>query len=90
MTISVNTVWEMRSAGHVDNGGAFVEGASGADVSQQDAAEHVYTDLTKSGGTAELNSVAIVQPLYLYDHGGITMNTTGFSCSWDSGQVVPV
>lgn len=26
-------------------------------------------------------------PLYLYDHGGITMNTTGFHCPWDSGQV---
>jgi len=26
-------------------------------------------------------------PLYLYDHSGITMNTTGFSCPWDSGQV---
>jgi len=26
-------------------------------------------------------------PLYLYDHSGITMNTTGFSCPWDSGKV---
>ena len=26
-------------------------------------------------------------PLYLYDHSGVTMNTTGFSCGWDSGQV---
>jgi len=26
-------------------------------------------------------------PLYLYDHSGITMNTTGFSCGWDSGKV---
>ena len=26
-------------------------------------------------------------PLFLYDHSGITMNTTGFSCPWDSGQV---
>lgn len=26
-------------------------------------------------------------PLFLYDHSGITMNTTGFSCGWDSGQV---
>lgn len=26
-------------------------------------------------------------PLYLYDHSGITMNTCGFSCPWDSGQV---
>jgi hypothetical protein len=31
--------------------------------------------------------VAIILPLYLYDHGGITMNTTGFNCRWDSGQV---
>ena len=30
---------------------------------------------------------AIVLPLYIYDHSGITMNTTGFSCPWDSGQV---
>jgi|PlaIllAssembly_1097288.scaffolds.fasta_scaffold13628_6 hypothetical protein len=29
----------------------------------------------------------IVLPLYLLDHSGITMNTTGFSCPWDSGQV---
>lgn len=29
----------------------------------------------------------IMLPLYLYDHSGITMNTTGFSDPWDSGQV---
>jgi hypothetical protein len=29
----------------------------------------------------------IILPLYLYDHSGIAMNTTGFSCGWDSGQV---
>lgn len=29
----------------------------------------------------------IILPLYLYDHSGITMNTTGFSCRWDSCQV---
>ncbi len=26
-------------------------------------------------------------PLYLYDHSIITINTKGFSCPWDSGQV---
>ena len=26
-------------------------------------------------------------PLYLYDHSGITMSTSPFSCHWDSGQV---
>lgn len=30
---------------------------------------------------------AVILPLYLYDHSGITMNTTGFDCRWDSGQV---
>ena len=29
----------------------------------------------------------IILPLYLYDHSGITMNTIGFSCPWDSGKV---
>ena len=29
----------------------------------------------------------VILPLYLYDHGGITMNCGGFSCPWDSGQV---
>ncbi len=33
-----------------------------------------------------INSI-VLMPLYLYDHSGITMNTTGFSCPWDSGQV---
>lgn len=26
-------------------------------------------------------------PMYLYDHSGITVNTDGFGCPWDSGQV---
>ena len=26
-------------------------------------------------------------PLYLYDHGGITISCAAFSCPWDSGQV---
>ena len=29
----------------------------------------------------------VILPLYLYDHSGITMRTTPFSCPWDSGQV---
>jgi hypothetical protein len=34
-----------------------------------------------------LDNNVLMLPLYLYDHSGITMNTTGFSCGWDSGQV---
>ena len=33
-----------------------------------------------------INSDVIMLNLYLYDHGGITMNTGGYSCRWDSGQ----
>ena len=29
----------------------------------------------------------IMLPVYLYDHSGLSVNTTGFSCPWDSGQV---
>ena len=29
----------------------------------------------------------IFKKLYLYDHSGITMSTSPFSCDWDSGQV---
>lgn len=36
---------------------------------------------------AEIAKKHVVLPLYLFDHSGITMNTTGFSCPWDSGQV---
>jgi hypothetical protein len=32
-------------------------------------------------------NVMAIEPLYLYDHGGITISTKPFSCRWDSGQV---
>lgn len=36
--------------------------------------------------TIKLKAV-ICLPIYMYDHGSITINTVGFSCPWDSGQV---
>lgn len=35
----------------------------------------------------ELPHDVIALPVYMYDHGGITLSTTPFSCRWDSGQV---
>lgn len=26
-------------------------------------------------------------PIYMYEHSGITINTEGFACPWDSGQI---
>ena len=31
--------------------------------------------------------IRIIKPLYMYDHSGITISTSPFSCSWDSGQI---
>jgi hypothetical protein len=49
----------------------------------------VYTD--RNGDMEKLHEVTgedfIWLPVYAYEHGGITLNTTGFSCPWDSGQV---
>ena len=30
---------------------------------------------------------AVVLPIYMYDHSGITIQTEAFACPWDSGQV---
>jgi hypothetical protein len=31
---------------------------------------------------------AVILPVYLYDHSGLAMNTTGFHCPWDSVLIV--
>ena len=36
---------------------------------------------------AKQEDTAAILPIYMYDHGGITINTGGFSCPWDSGQI---
>lgn len=33
------------------------------------------------------HDVAVILPIYMYDHSGIILSTTPFSCPWDSGQV---
>ena len=68
----------------------------------QDLIDRNYTRETKAshvgraeqylrGELARLKEQAlsnyIILPLYLYDHSGISMSTSSFACSWDSGQV---
>lgn len=55
--------------------------------------EHDYNHNDYSGwdemesAIVKNEDVAIIKPLYLYDHSGITIATSPFSCRWDSGQV---
>lgn len=29
----------------------------------------------------------LILPVFMYDHSGLSLNTGGFSCQWDSGQI---
>jgi hypothetical protein len=55
--------------------------------------KHTYKHQDYSGwaemekAIIENEKPAIILPLYLYDHSGITISTTPFSCKWDSGQI---
>ena len=48
-----------------------------------DAEERIQAAIEK----AIDKEIAVILSLYLYDHSGITMSTSPFSCPWDSGQV---
>lgn len=62
-----------------------------ADIAGVDYDDERFDDMDRKEFLSGLLLLAeeknIILPLYLYDHSGITMNTTGFSCGWDSGQV---
>ena len=49
--------------------------------------EEIYDDEKHLQDWIKSKEDFVILPLYLYDHGGITMSTTSFSCRWDSGQV---
>ena len=44
-------------------------------------------DLSVDDLIKRVEKIAVILPVYLYDHSGLAMNTTGFHCPWDSGQV---
>ena len=55
--------------------------------------DHGYND-KDYGSWAEVRAAiekredpAVILPLYMYDHSGITIRTTPFHCPWDSGQI---
>lgn len=52
MALSVNSVFEVRTAGNDTNGGGFVTGASGTDFSQQDAKNTVGNNISTTDAVA--------------------------------------
>jgi len=65
------------------------------DTHSYKAPSDLIEDLTGSEPEGDLNGAIgdgsahriVWEPLYLYDHSGLTMRTTPFTCPWDSGQV---
>lgn len=46
-----------------------------------------HDDIPTSHIRAYIEKHYYILPLYLYEHSGMTMSTSPFSCGWDSGQV---
>ncbi len=72
--------------------GRYILGDEHSYSTPEDAVQSVTDadddDMAKLSIVEVLNAAPIIWlPLYLYDHSGITISTTPFSCSWDSGQV---
>lgn len=56
-------------------------------ITDLDLEDEIYNNEDKLEEWLNSRKDWICLPLYLYDHSGITMSTSPFSCSWDSGQV---
>ncbi|GAW36510.1 hypothetical protein RA2_03581 [Roseovarius sp. A-2] len=61
-----------------DSPEAFLRNLS--DVSDQ-------SDLSMGQLRERAERKVVILPVFLYDHSGLAMNTIGFHCPWDSGQV---
>ena len=76
--------WEVRANGHVDNGGFFNEDASGTDLTQQDSAEQVYTDLVIDATNNDEITSAAERSFIAADVGNCIHITSG--TGWTTGR----
>lgn len=56
-------------------------------INDLDMFKEIYDDEEQLEDWIKSREDFVILPLYLYDHSGITMSTSSFSCRWDSGQV---
>lgn len=60
---------------------------SDEDYDRTDSAIAWLNGIVQDIECVERDDIALCLPIYLYDHGGITISHGSFSCQWDSGQV---
>ena len=85
--------WELLENQHWNsNSDWYASSAYSASLKGKDVPDWFLDDCLSALKMNELMELVeqmegmVILPLYLYDHSGITMNTSGFSCPWDSGQ----
>ena len=69
-----------------------MEDCFASEFSLKDISETKFYDTGDQGSyrdyiMEQVEKLAIILPVYKYEHGGVVFNTEGFSCPWDSGQV---
>ena len=71
-----------------DKLGTIVAFHSKYDLSDKhDFSKGDYDSWDELGKAVSKEHNAVILPIYMLDHSGITIATTPFSCPWDSGQV---
>jgi hypothetical protein len=85
--------WELLENNYWSSGNDWYTTSSYPASLGKDIPDHFVDDMLSALRLEEMTKLAeqinglVILPLFLYDHSGITMNTAGFSCPWDSGQV---
>ena len=86
--------WELLENQHWDGsaGDWYASSAYPANLKGKDVPDWFLDDCLSALRMSELIGLTeqmegmVIMPLYLYDHSGITMSCSPFSCPWDSGQ----
>lgn len=72
----------------MDNIGKIVSVSRRYNLSDDDAVDpDGFNSLDEISSFLESEGYDVILPVYIFDHGGITISTTPFSCGWDSGQL---
>jgi len=88
MAYTSYTIWEVRTTGSDTNGGAFVNGGSGSDYSQQNSPQYSGTDLEiNSSNNLQVKSTTAGSPIAA-DVGNMIMISNGLSWTLGWYQIV--
>lgn len=83
---SLGKIYFWHSRYTVDDNGAFDSPEDFLDCHLNLPYEELE-DMTFAQKEEEIRKNYLLKPLFFYEHSGVSLSTTPFSCPWDSGQV---